>query len=425
MSDKTLIKNTDSGIRFVFYKTDRFKDTRISVKLAVPLRKDTVNATALVPALLKHSCKKYPQNDMLEKRLAYLYGATLTAGTEKYADAQVVSLTVNSIADRFALSGEKISKLSAQLLCEVLFNPNFDKNGLFKADNCELEKRLQVEQIESIINDKINYARFRLTQEMFKGTAYALGAKGDVQGVKALTPAKITECYHNLLKTARVQITVIGDVDSEEIETLFCNKFDLLSAYRETIKWENTLEDRPLNTVNEELPLSQGKLCLGYRVSGKNIFADRVMCDMFGGGVYSKLFRIVREKMSLCYYCSSRVIRLKNYMFVQSGIENENRDKAVDAINAQLESMKKGDFSDEDFASSIRALDDAYSGIKDTAFELDVWYSSQMLDDEVISAEDYKAGIDSVTSEDIVNSAVGVQLDTIYTLIGTAKEDAQ
>lgn len=47
------------------------------------------------------------------------------------------------------------------------------------------------------------------------------------------------------------------------------------------------------------------------------------MTDVFGGGPYSRLFMNVREKLSLCYYCSARLIRGKGIIVIQSGIEKK------------------------------------------------------------------------------------------------------
>ena len=59
------------------------------------------------------------------------------------------------------------------------------------------------------------------------------------------------------------------------------------------------------------MDITQAKLVIGLR-SGMthaedDYFAFRVMTDIFGGGPYSRLFLNVREKMSLCYYCSARL----------------------------------------------------------------------------------------------------------------------
>lgn len=102
--------------------------------------------------------------------------------------------------------------------------------------------------------------------------------------------------------------------------------------------------------------MNQSKLVLGFRggMTDENddFYSRRIMTDVFGGGPYSRLFMNVREKLSLCYYCSARLIRGKGIIVIQSGIEKENRQKVLDEINRQLDIMKNGEFSDEDFEAS-------------------------------------------------------------------------
>ena len=67
-----------------------------------------------------------------------------------------------------------------------------------------------------------------------------------------------------------------------------------------------------------------------------------VATDIFGRGPYSRLFANVREKMSLCYYCSASAVRQKGLVTVDSGVEAENAEKAQKEILAQLDAVKKG-----------------------------------------------------------------------------------
>ena len=57
----------------------------------------------------------------------------------------------------------------------------------------------------------------------------------------------------------------------------------------------------------EEQPLSQSKLSMAFRADyapeEKRLF--QLMAAVLGGVPSSKLFQNVREKMSLCYYCSA------------------------------------------------------------------------------------------------------------------------
>ena len=73
-----------------------------------------------------------------------------------------------------------------------------------------------------------------------------------------------------------------------------------------------------------------------------NYAAIKVMCAIFGSGTFSKLFMNVREKMSLCYYCSASLVNHKGLIVVQSGVETENALKALDAIRNELNEVRKG-----------------------------------------------------------------------------------
>lgn len=148
----------------------------------------------------------------------------------------------------------------------------------------------------------------------------------------------------------------------------------------------------------------------------------RSFADVFGGGPYSKLFANVREKMSLCYYCSARYVRQKSFIVVQSGCEEENMDKAVSEILNQIEEIKKGNF-DYEFSSSKMALTDAINSVYDAPESLEVWYTSQMADKNIKSPAESAAENKSVTKEQIMECANLISLDTVYRLVGNGDKE--
>ncbi|MFQ9472743.1 MAG: insulinase family protein [Oscillospiraceae bacterium] len=85
----------------------------------------------------------------------------------------------------------------------------------------------------------------------------------------------------------------------------------------------------------------RGKLALGFRTGGLTCWEEEypalVMCNaIFGGTPLSKLFLNVREKLSLCYYASSMLEKMKGLVLVSSGIEFDKYQQARDEILAQL-----------------------------------------------------------------------------------------
>ena len=331
-----------NGVRACFVKADHFKTNIMSVHIVLPLESD-MEANSLLCYMIRRRSKRYPSMTLLNKRLAELYGASLACGISRNGDSQDICFRIVSVSDRFALAGETISKDCTELLLDVLFEPKL-QDGNFCEEDIELEKRLLIEKIDSEFSEKRVYAKDRLVAEMFKGKKYGLGRFGSRDEIKNVTNERLLKAWKSYLENAVIQFTFVGAID-DSIVNLLKEKFASIDR-SEVVKIETEFEPfaKEAKKIDEKLAVKQGKLVMGFRAGTENaednFFTTRVMIDMFGGGPYSKLFTNVREKMSLCYYCSARFMRDKGIVLVQSGIEDENEQKATDAILAELENMK-------------------------------------------------------------------------------------
>ena len=108
---------------------------------------------------------------------------------------------------------------------------------------------------------------------------------------------------------------------------------------------------------------------------------------------------------------------------MQSGIEEDIYEKALFEILNQLNIMKNGEFTDEDFNSSIIALCDAFKGVEDSPVAVCNFYSSQEFDEEIISGEEFAKRISAVTREQVIECARKVTVDTVYLLKGEAENN--
>ena len=110
---------------------------------------------------------------------------------------------------------------------------------------------------------------------------------------------------------------------------------------------------------------------------------------------------------------------------IQSGIEQENEEKAIKAIRQQLEDMKNGNFTKDDLENSIKSIADSYLSLKDTPDGIDSWYSGQYCDcgdERFVSPEEYVENIRKVTSQQVQAAAQCVSIDTIYMLKSNSEE---
>lgn len=419
------ITKLSNGAEGVFIKNDRFNTTSISFNFYVPLQKETAAEYALLPFVMTTCSKDYPDFSALNFKLAKLYGANLSASAEKVGDFQMLKIAISTIDDRFALDNESLCDSATELLTQLIFEPKAE-NGAFCEEDVAREKRKAIEHIRGDLAQKRIYAKKRLIEEMYKGEAYGVAKCGTEEDVEKITGQSLFSAWKKLLSTAFLRVNVISRSMPQGL-------FDKISEKFESITRENIVDctysaptkaiDKP-NTVIEQMDIAQGKLCMGFssELYGEDAAALTVMCDIFGGGPYSRLFTNVREKYSLCYYCASGAVKSKGLITVDSGIEKENATKAEKEILNQLDIMKQNLFTDEEFQSSIKSITDSYKSYNDSQGLLDAWYSLKIVKDRLISPEEAAQEILNVTRNDVVYAARGVKLHTVYKLLPNDKE---
>lgn len=414
-------KNVANGIDIIFVPSNQFKTNELAISLLVPLTKETASENALVSMLLCESSCKYKTLRELNTHLASLYGAVLSPAVTKLGENQLIKFGITCIDDRFALDDKKILTECLSLLLSLLFEPNFDENGLFNQNSVDIQKRLLIEKIESEENEKRTYVLRKAESVMFEGEPYAINRYGTKDDVKSATPESLKSAWENLLKSSAVLLTVVGNASQQEVKDLLLEKFSNVERdYKKPVLAVFKPVADKVKEVKESMEVKQGKLVMGFRVdvapNSELAPAMRSFADIFGGGPYSKLFANVREKMSLCYYCSARYVRQKSFIIVHSGCEEENMDKAVSEILNQIEEIKKGNF-DYEFSSSKIALTDAINSVYDAPESLEAWYTSQMADENIKSPAESSAENKGVTKEQIIECANLVSLDTVYRLV--------
>lgn len=424
MSKPVRVEISDA-VAFNSIKENRFKTMRISVTAFLPLSKETAAQNALMSLVMTRSCDKYPDFTLLSKKLSYLYGASLSSGFHKMGDVQALTFSISGIDDRYALDDEVISKELSNLLCDVVFNP-FVKDNAFDAAECEQERRQLIDMIDSEFNEKRIYANQKALSIMCADEAYGIRRYGDKESVSALSAADLYTAWAQMLSSARFEIIFVGECDSTNALEVFKERFSKIDRTPVALKTDVKLSADNVKYENEDMELSQSKMILGFRTAvaepDDDTMATRLMCAVLGGTAHSKLFCNVREKLSLCYYCSSSYIRSKGIMLIESGVESDNIEKAKEAILGEIKAMQDGNITDEEIKAAKMSMANSFNSACDTVSGIDSYYLSQMLDATVYTPQEAVDKINSITKEDVIRCANKLSLDTVFTLTGTLNE---
>lgn len=407
------------NVYFNSVRDSRFKTMKITASLIVPLSAETASANAVLAGVLSRSCEEYPDFTALSKKLSSLYGADLSVSVSKCGDRQIITISASGLDDRYALDNESVAEELSLLLCSVIFRPNV-RDSAFVESEVGQERRQLFEVIDSEFNDKRIYANSQLVKNMFSNELFGIKRYGTAEQIKAVTPGSLYKTWQKLLETATVEIIYVGDSDPAKAVNVFKNTFAKIDRSPAEIKNTVVRSADSVNRVTEEMEVSQSKLVMGFRTGicseDKECTAASLMCSVLGGTASSKLFCNVREKQSLCYYCSSRFDKQKGFMVIDSGVEGDNIEKAEQGILKEIEDMKNGVISDFELESAKMAVINAFYSSNDTVSGIENWYGAQLFDGKFKSIEERSAEINDVTKEQIIEAANKLSLDTVYVL---------
>ncbi|MEB1810150.1 MAG: insulinase family protein [Bacillaceae bacterium] len=412
-----------NGMHLHMVNTPKYKTTTLVILLKAPLQADTVTKRALIPHILQSGTVKSPTRKELRNRLDELYGASLSVDVQKKGEEHVIGIRMDIANEKFLKDTTPLLENAVQLLAEVLLQP-IQENGQFKSSIVESEKRSLRQRIKSVYDDKMRYANMRITEEMCKGEPFALSVHGDAKQIDEINEKDLFAYYQQLLKEDKMDLYIIGDINSDEVKDKVQKYFTLPEGRTNTgIEVETTQKEvTEVNTVFDEQDVKQGKLHMGYRTyttyKDDGYYALQVFNGLFGGFSHSKLFINVREKASLAYYAASRYESHKGIIMVMSGIEFENYDKAVSIINEQMENMRKGEFTEAELDQTKAMINNQLLETADTARGYTEFLYHNVIAKQDRSLEDWISGINSVTKEDVVAIANQIKLDTIYFLKG-------
>lgn len=417
---KTENRLLGAGVHSLTIPDERFKTSQLTVALLMPLQKETVETYALLPRLLIRGCAAYPDFTALHRRLNQLYGAAVTGDVARIGETQALILTAECTSDRYAISGEQLTAACGELLCEMLFRPALE-NGMFRAEDVETERRCLAEEVRAEINEKRWYARRRAERLLCPDEAYGIGRYGDAAVIESLTPEAVTAAWKRVLQEASVQLILQSDCALPDVEQALCREFAAVSGRKPTACHTDTATCLPeFRRQVERMEVGQSKMVLGFRAGcaepEAGVNATRLMNALLGGTATSLLFKNVREKLSLCYYCSSAYDRIKGVLFVQSGVDEANAERAEVEILAQLEAIRRGEFTDEELEAARRSVVQSFEAVNDSQSARSAWYVSQAALVQPASPEQTRDAIQAVTRDEVIAAAKRVRYECAYLL---------
>lgn len=408
------------GINLEVIPTKKYKTTRILIRFSARHSEKNAAARTLLTSLLETNSLNYPTQNDLSTRLAELYGASFGVSVAKKGNIHQVNVGM-SIVNGSYVGEENLLNEAVTFLQEILFAPNV-KEGAFDEKTFATEKENLIAYLKSMKEDKQTYASLRVQELFFQNDVdQKVPSFGTVATAQDLTATELVSIYQNMMTEDQIDIFVIGDVQPESVEAIFAK---LPFENSERVKPEIFFTQNHSNIINEHVEYDQVvqvKLNLAYQIDtyygDPSRFALMVFNGLFGGFPHSKLFMNVREKESLAYYASSSFDSFRGMLKVQTGIDQEKREDVLRLINAQLESLRKGEVTTEELAQTKAMLKNQFLLSLDNPQALmENAYLNLWLPHTKMSEDQFITGIETVTVEAVQKIALAMELKAIYCL---------
>lgn len=377
-----------------------------------------------MPYMLVECCEKYPDCRSLSARCMELYGAWLSDHIDFGGQKRYTSISITLPDDRFALEGECLEREGCGLLAECVLRP-LAKDGAFDAELTRHMKCELIDAIDSVVNDKRNLAAQHGARIAFKGEPAGEPIQGSHEEAERVTPESAWVAYRRMLEQGHIEIFAVGQSDFADSEQVFSEAFSGISRHDicELNTKPSMLKPETEYCV-ERFPMQQAITRMYFKQPAmSDRYANVLLSTILGGMTTSRFFENIREKQSLCYYCSCFSNRFNKVLTVYAGVEPQNAERTRAAVLAEIKSICDSGVSEDELErAKLEVINEAmttYDGVSSIAG----WYLGQVHDGEFISPEEYIERIREVTAERVRAVCLGYSLDTVYTLSGG--EDVQ
>lgn len=413
------------GLALQARRDDRFTSTTVLAYVQRPLGPAAAE-TALLPSLLKSGTTVHPSIPALARACQELWGTSFDVSVGRAADRQVLMFRCEVPDGRF-LPGEDPLPGAVRLLSEVMSDPLLERESasaaaLFPAATVARERANLANWIRARQDDKATYASEQCAHSLFRGEPYAWHELGQLDDVAGCDPARVTQAYRTLLAGAQVDCFVVGGLDPAAARDLVAPHLALPRRGVATLARPALAPPRgePVQEAIEFQPLEQGKLVMGWRsgiTRADDDFAGAIGFGVvLGGTSVSRLFKTVREKHGMAYYCSAGFDAASGALFVASGIEGDNYAKVVELVQEQIRLLADEGPTAEELGLVKHRLVSSLEGSQDTPPALVAQHFSESVSGAPRTTAERIARVQGITPAMVQQAAQRFALDSVFFL---------
>ncbi len=246
---------------------------------------------------------------------------------------------------------------AAELFCDILQRPTFEQREV------EHERTQVLEAIKSLEDHPASWVMRTFTKTLYQRHPYRLPMMGDADRIAKVTSADLSAFYERLAVPANLSISVVGDVDTDEVVDRFQEGLAGFGGGRSFVV-PNVPPEPPIETPREVMLSKQDKeqahIALGFQgvsfTDPARYALELIASAMSGQG--GRLFMELRDKQALAYSVTafSQEALDPGYFCVYMATDGKKLGKAIEGIKLEVEKLRRDGLTAEELERTKRQI---------------------------------------------------------------------
>lgn len=344
----------------------------------------------------------------------------LFKGTEKYPNHQDINKTLDSAGVDFNaftdknmtgyyfkfLPNDKTIKLVCNMIYEMLFKSRIREKDL------EIERNVVIQEYNQMVDTPDEYVNEIIEEFAFEGHPLGKSVIGTKKTINNITKKDIDQFYKSNYKYSNMFISITGNFPHRYRSII--EKIFIKSELKKELLTKPTIEIYPFNTKIKKSPLKyvrrkleQNLLSILFPIGGvydPKLNHYRLIENILGGNMSSRLFVRIREELGLAYgiHCSKSIYEEAGYFEISTKTESDNTLKCLKNILIELQKIKNKKISSKELKDNQKNYSDIFKTEFDYLENVADYYSEQyFFNSRKETMEDRIKNIKKITTQEI------------------------
>jgi predicted Zn-dependent peptidase len=286
------------------------------------------------------------------------------------------------------------------VLADMVLEPKFADEDI------DREKSVVLEEIRMTQDNPEDLVHELFTQNFWSPHALAKPILGTPETVSALNRDTLCGWFRDCYAPNNLVITAAGHLTHAQLVDLVSERFSHLSPSIQGSAGPAP-EPAPHITLRTKHELEQVHICIGVPalpLTDRRRFAVSVLNNVLGGGMSSRLFQNIRERLGLAYAIFSEMnsYRDAGMLSVYAGTSLETTEKLIRCVLDEFRQLKDEPLSDEELQRAKDHLKGAtLLALEGTGSRMNSLARYHMYFNRHFTAQQLIAMLESVTAEEV------------------------